>query len=89
MNHLEIKERIGRAMRAMKKEPKALLFIDGVTEWTCDTTEVCGVPVLHATDLTCSRWGTNFQDCPFVPIGATDEEITYRDRHNFADAWSA
>ena len=75
-------------MRTMKKEPKALLFIDGTLDWTCDTDEVCGVPVLHATALTCSRWGTDTEDCPFIPLGATDSEITYHDRRIFAEAWS-
>ena len=88
MNQHEVKERIGRAMRAMKKEPKALLFIDGKTDWTCDTPEICGVQVLHGVGLACSRWGTDPEDCPFVPIGATDAEITYHDRRIFADAWS-
>lgn len=87
MNQHEVKERIGRAMRAMKKEPKALLFIDGNTDWTCDTPEICGVPVLHGVGLSCSRWGTDPEDCPFVPLGATDAEITYHDRRIFADAW--
>jgi hypothetical protein len=87
MNHIEVKERILRAMRAMKKEPKAFLFIDGETEWTCDTSEVCGVPVFHATDLTCSLWGLNPEACPFIPLGATDGEITYRDRRVFSEAW--
>lgn len=88
MNHIEVKERVGRALRAMKKEPKALLFIDGITDWTCDTEEVLGIPVLHGTDITCSVWGTEIEDCPFVPLGGRDSEITYRDMRAFNEAWA-
>ena len=88
MNHIEVKERIRRAISAMKKEPKALLFIDGNTEWTYDTPEVCGVPVLHGVDLRCFYADQNPEECPFVPLGATDGEIDFRDRKRFAEAWS-
>jgi hypothetical protein len=89
MDLIELKERIGRSMRAMKKEPKALVFIDGNTDWTFDLPEICGVPVLHGMALTCHTWGCEPEDCPFVPVGATDAEITYRDRRAFAESWSA
>jgi hypothetical protein len=88
MNPIEITERIGRAMRAMKKEPKALLFIDGNTDWTCDASEICGVPVLHGVDLKCFHADRSSDECPFVPLGDTDSEIDFRDRKRFAEAWS-
>lgn len=89
MNQLEIKERIRRAISAMKKEPKALLFIEDQTEWTWDPPEILGIPVLHGVGLSCSRWGTDPEDCPFVPLGSRDGEITYFDRIVFAEAWSS
>lgn len=89
MNELNLKESVGRALRAMKKEPAALLFIDGATEWTCDVAEVCGIPIFHGTGLVCQTWGCDPLDCPFVPIGRRDDEITYRDRRAFSEAWSA
>ena len=89
MNHIELKERVGHALRAMKKEPKALMFIDGNTDRTCDMTEICGVPVLHGVDLRCFHADRNAEECPFVPLGATDSEIDFRDRKRFAEAWSA
>jgi len=72
----------------MKKEPKALLFIDGNTVWTCDMPEISGVPVLHGIDLRCFYADCN-EECPFVPLGATDSDIDFRDRKRFAEAWSA
>ena len=88
MNHIEMKERVARAMRAMEKEPKALLFIDGNTDWTCDIPVICGVPILHGVDLGCFHADRNAEGCPFVPLGATDSEIDFRDRKRFAEAWS-
>jgi len=82
MNNTEMKERVARSLRAMKKEPKALLFINGNTGWTYNAPEICGVPVLHCVDLRCFH-----NSCPFVPLGATDSEIDFRDRKRFAEAW--
>jgi len=88
MSNTEMKERVARAMRAMKKEPRELLFINGNTEWTCDMPEICGVPVLHGVDLRCFHADRDVEWCPFVPLGATDSEIDFRDRKRFAEAWS-
>ena len=74
-------------MRAMKKEPSAFVFIDDGLEWAWDYEFISGVQVFHAVGLQCSRWGTGVGDCPFVPVGKNDSEITYRDRVTFAEAY--
>lgn len=84
----DIIEAVRLAIKSMKKEPSAFLFIDGVGDWTFDEDEILGIPVYHGAALICSRWGTSAIDCPFVPIGRTDGEITYRDRRLFADAYA-
>ena len=84
----DIKEKVRRGIKAMNKEPSAFLFIDGLTDWTWDEDTIIGIPVFHGIGLTCSRWGTDATDCPFVPLGKTDGEITYNDRKLFAEAYN-
>jgi hypothetical protein len=85
--HINIKEAAAACIRAMGKAPAALLFIDGNTEWTYDESELSGIPVFHALHLECAYWGTQPDECPFVPVGKTDGEITMADRRRFAEAW--
>lgn len=89
MKYTELKERVRKCIGAMGKEPAALLFIDGDTDWdwTCDMPTVCDIPVFHASGIQCHTWGLNPDDCPIVPIGKSDGEITWQDRKRFAAAW--
>lgn len=87
MNYIEFQERVRKCISAMGKEPTALLFINGNTDWTCDMPTVCDIPVFHAIDIECFTWGLNPDDCPIVPIGKSDGEITFQDRKRFAAAW--
>jgi hypothetical protein len=86
---LVMKERVARALRAMGKEPRALLFIDGNTEWTWDSADICGVPVLHGIELRCFHADRSSDECPFIPLGATETEINFLDRKRFSEAWSS
>ena len=89
MNHIEFTERVRKCVEAMGKRPSALLFIDGDSEWdwTCDMSTVCEIQVFHASEINCHTWGLNDVDCPVIPIGKADGEITWRDRKRFAAAW--
>ena len=87
MEQYEIIERVAAGLRNMNKEPSALLFIDEDLGWTWDREDLCGIPVLHAIGLSCHWWGANTENCPFVPVGKTDGEITHDDRKRFAEAW--
>jgi hypothetical protein len=84
---LKIREAVAACLRAMGKAPSALLFIDGTQDWTYDLPDLFDIPVFHAVGLSCDRWGTEPDDCPFIPIGKTDGEISPTDRKRFAEAW--
>ncbi len=84
---LKVKEAVANGMREMGKEPSAFIFIDENINWTWDMPDVCGIAVYHAEGLYCSRWGASVLECPFIPIGRTDGEITYRDRKRFAEGY--
>ena len=88
MDHSKSVElKVMSCVRAMGRRPAALVFIDGSLDWTFDLPSIYGIPVFHATALTCSRWGTSNNDCPFIPVGANDGEISYHDRVIFSMAW--
>ena len=87
MNKDTILNAVSAGMRAMKKEPSAFVFIDEGLDWTWDYELLSGVKVFHAVGLQCSRWGTGVGDCPFVPVGRNDSEITYCDRVTCAEAY--
>lgn len=87
----EVMEKVTKCIRAMKKEPSALLFIEntpGCEDWTFDGDDILGIPVYHADGLSCTRWGTDVDDCPFVPLGVDDSEINMNDRKSFSAAWN-
>jgi hypothetical protein len=88
MKNLEIIQRVSAGIRRIGKVPSAFLFIDGEYEWTWDRDMILRVPVFHGVSLTCHRWGTDPKNCPFIPLGKTDGEITNNDRALFAEAWS-
>jgi hypothetical protein len=87
MNQNTIIEAVAAGMRAMKKEPAAFIFIDEGLDWTWDQETILGIPVFHANGLQCYRWGTGVTDCPFIPVGRNDSDISNHDRVLFADAY--
>jgi hypothetical protein len=84
---IDLKESARKCLVALGKTPKALLYLDGETDYTYDLPDLFGIPVFHAVDLGCYYWGREPINCPFVPLGATDGEITSVDRRRFAQAW--
>jgi hypothetical protein len=87
MNQNTIIEAVAAGMRAIKKEPAAFIFIDECLDWTWDQETILGIPVFHANGLQCCRWGTGVIDCPFIPVGRNDSDISNHDRVLFADAY--
>lgn len=83
-----INNNIAAGIRAMKKEPAAFLYIDDTgPDETFDLPDVLGIPVFHGRGLTCTRWGTDTEDCLFIPLGDSDSQITSHDRKVFAQAF--
>ena len=82
----KIKEAVRNGMIGIP-EPAAFLFIDGCTEWTWDLEDIFGIPVFHGVDLRCDYFGIDTNDCPIIPLGRADGEITSRDRRTFVDGY--
>ena len=65
MNEREIKHRVAAGLRAMVDDAEALLFLDGIAEWTWDRDEILGLPVYHVEGVM-QQMDT---EVLFVPIG--------------------
>ncbi len=86
-NHL-IKEAVAAGLRAVTKDPAALLFIDGELDWTWDQPVIMRLCVYHTNQLICSKWSANINICPFIPIWYNESDWQYLDRRKFAEAYS-
>lgn len=86
-NEVIIKEAVAAGLRAMKKPPAVLLYIDGVEDGTYDEPVICGLFVYHSCSLSCARWGTHVHDCPFIPVWCNESDSHYSDRARFAEAY--
>jgi len=81
-------ERVCAGLRALKKGPDALLFIDDVKEWTWDLPSIALVTVFHTSSVVCAGWGSDDTDCPFVPMWYDEYPDAMLDVKRFMSAYS-
>ena len=80
----EIEERVAAGLRAVKREPDILLFLDDFEDWTWDTPEILGIPVFHTSSLL----PPNGLDCLFVPCWNDDYSDAAVEVKRFRDAYT-
>lgn len=86
MDFKKIIENVARGLRRMDVKPDYFIFIEQ-EEWTWDEDDICGIPVIHAVEITSYYDSSMTESCPFIPCWKKEQSNIMRHNNSFHRGW--